>query len=88
MRAELNQRRGIDADVLLTHSYHLPHDRSRLRKMQPYRAARHALRRHRAAKPLISRSPSSTPCLTTPFADFANGIASNIQPKIVGDLRG
>lgn len=24
------------ADVLLTHSYHLPHDAKQLRKMQPY----------------------------------------------------
>ncbi len=36
MLNEVTVERCQVADVLLTHSYHLPYDRKQVRKMQPY----------------------------------------------------
>ena len=70
-----------EADVLLTHSYHLPYDRKQLRKMQPYSplgtlyAA--ALLRERGASVAVFDS-----MLNEPTAGFREALRMH-RPKIV-----
>jgi len=70
-----------EADVLLTHSYHLPYDRKQLRKMQPYSplgtlyAA--ALLRERGASVAVFDS-----MLNEPTAGFQEALRMH-RPKIV-----
>ena len=70
------------ADVLLTHSYHLPYDRKQVRKMQPYAPAGHVVRCRR----FCSAGRISVAVFDTMLQDLDPGFADALKhhrPRIV-----
>ena len=71
------------AQVLLTHSYHLPYDPKQLRKMQPYTADRYARMRLRRCGRMAFRLSVFDSMLEEPSAKLSSACSRTIGRQIV-----